>query len=166
MSAITVRPATLDDDQGVIDVNRAAFGCDDEARIFVQLRREGALLASFVAERDSAIVGHLARFFIMVGSEDGDQGVAVLGPMSVIPELQGQGVGSRLVQAGIDWARAAPLSWIFVLGHPDYYPRFGFSAIAAERFRAPWGGPAFMALKLRDDGPASGRLIYPKAFGD
>ena len=87
-----------------------------------------------------------------------------LGPMSVLPARQRQGVGSGLVRTGLLALEGAGETRVFVLGHPDYYPRFGFSAEMACNFTAPWNGPAFMTRALTDAAPASGTLTYPAAF--
>lgn len=85
--------------------------------------------------------------------------------MSVPPERQGTGIGTLLIETGTRHVKAQGRRILFVLGHEDYYPRFGFRAEAAEPFSAPWSGPAFMALPLSDNAPTSGALTYPAAFG-
>jgi putative acetyltransferase len=74
-----------------------------------------------------------------------------LAPMAVLPEFQRQGVGSGLVQAGIEILRESKCPFIIVLGHPEYYPRFGFEPASRYRIRSQWEGvpdPAFMILWL------------------
>ena len=90
-----------------------------------------------------------------------------LAPLAVLPERQRQGIGSRLVAASIEAARGLGVEAIVVLGHPAYYPRFGFSAAAAQQLASPFSGNAFMALGLVPNSLAGkkGSVHYPSAFG-
>lgn len=157
-----IRPAHADDIDEIAKLNDAAFGQSAEGKIVRRLKRDGDSLLSLIAHDDSRIVGHIEFFRIRVD----DAPVAVgLGPMSVLPGRQKQGIGSGLIRTGLLALEGAGESLVFVLGHPDYYPRFGLSADAALPFSAPWSGPAFMARRLADAAPASGTLTYPSAFG-
>jgi putative acetyltransferase len=87
--------------------------------------------------------------------------------MAVLPERQRQGIGSLLVQQGLRSCAEAGHRIVVVLGHPGFYPRFGFSSRLAERLKAPFSGPAFMALELVRgalDG-VGGEVRYPAPFG-
>jgi putative acetyltransferase len=91
---------------------------------------------------------------------------AALAPVAVLPAFQSQGIGGDLIRAGNARCAMLGLDAIIVLGHADYYPRFGFSAAAAESLDAPFSGPSFMALELRPGSLSkSGRVRYAKAFG-
>ena len=86
--------------------------------------------------------------------------------MAVAPGRQRSGIGSALVRAGLDQARRQHWQAVIVLGHPHFYPRFGFSAAVAAHFEAPFRGEAFMALELAPGALAGrGRVTYPVAFG-
>jgi len=87
--------------------------------------------------------------------------------VAVAPEAQGRGIGAALCRAGIEAVRALGVEAVVVLGHPDYYPRFGFSAEAARRLASPYAGsPAFMALELAPGALAAPlKVDYPAAFG-
>ena len=89
-----------------------------------------------------------------------------LAPMAMRPDRQRRGVGSRLLSAALDRCRAGGAEAIFVLGHPAYYARFGFSADLAARIASPFAGPNFMALELLHDAfsGAAGAVVYPPAF--
>jgi putative acetyltransferase len=90
-----------------------------------------------------------------------------LAPMAVRPGLQKQGIGGRLIAAALDEARAVGAEAVIVLGHPDYYPRFGFSAALARNLASPFSGEAFMALELLPGALTGkqGSVSYPMAFG-
>jgi putative acetyltransferase len=165
-----IRPETVADQQAIDDVNAEAFGRQAEADLVRRLRREGALLLSLVAERDGQLVGHIAFSRGQLARTGEMQDVVALGPMAVIPALQRKGIGSQLVRAGLDALGAAGHELIFVLGHPAYYPRFGFEP--AQRygigcqFEAP--AEAFMVCVRGDarlEGNAAGGIfIYHPAF--
>jgi putative acetyltransferase len=90
-----------------------------------------------------------------------------LAPMAVQPHRQRHGIGSALVRAGLQRARERGWQAVIVLGHHDYYPRFGFSAALAQPLEAPFSGASFMALEL-DPGAlqgSAGRVVYPPPFG-
>ncbi len=157
-----IRPAHAEDIDEIAALNDVAFKGSAEGKIVRKLKRDGDSVLSLIAHDDSRIVGHIEFFRILVD----DAPLAVgLGPMSVLPGRQKQGIGSGLVRTGLLALEGAGENLVFVLGHADYYPRFGFSADAALPFSAPWSGPAFMARRLADAAPASGTLTYPSAFG-
>jgi putative acetyltransferase len=86
--------------------------------------------------------------------------------LAVTPALQRRGIGSALVHSGLDSVTAQGFEAVFVLGHPAYYPRFGFSAAAASKLASPYAGDAFMALELTPDALRGmvGTVTYPDAF--
>ena len=147
-------------------VVRAAFdnSSHGEAGIVAEVRTEGRALVEMVAETGGRIVGHI--LFSRMRCVP-DRFVAGLGPLAVSPAHQSTGIGSTLSRAGIDACRALGAEAIVVLGHPPYYPRFGFSAEAARQVASPFAGsPAFMAMALKDgalDAPI--KVDYPAAFG-
>jgi putative acetyltransferase len=85
----------------------------------------------------------------------------------VSPERQRQGIGSALMRAAIEAARNAQADVIVVLGHPAFYPRFGFSAARAAKLKSPFSGEAFMVLEITPNalGDGAGHVVYPRAFG-
>ena len=147
---LEIRPETPDDISAIRDVNRLAFGQEDEAALVDALRDGGYGVVSLVAEDDGRIAGHI--FFSRLAIEAGGQTVeaAALAPMAVLPECQREGIGSALAGAGLEACRTAGIAAVVVLGHPDYYPRFGFSPDAAHGLLSPFpgAGGAFMALEL------------------
>ncbi|WP_300396692.1 N-acetyltransferase [Henriciella sp.] len=161
MRDLWIRPAREEDAAAIAALNDDAFGTPDEARILAQLAEDGDSLASLVAHDDREILGHIQFFRILV---DGRDIAAGLGPMSVSPERQGRGIGRGLIKLGMTMMEGQARQLIFVLGHMDYYPKFGFSADVAARYEAPWSGPAFMGIELSEEAPRNGPLTYPKAF--
>jgi putative acetyltransferase len=120
------------------EVNRLAFGQDDEGRIVDALRANGAVTLSLVAVDNDIVVGHIMFSPLSVGDMVG----AGLGPMAVTPSHQRQGVGSHLVQAGIERLRGTGCPFIVVIGHPGFYPRFGFQPAATYGLTCEWDVPA------------------------
>lgn len=163
MTRFFIRPAQSTDADAVARLNDAAFGGPAEAQIVRALAADGDSLLSLVAIDDAeGLVGHIEFFRILI---DGQPLAAGLGPMSAKPGHQKSGIGSYLVRTGLEELDILGEKLVFVLGHPSYYPRFGFEEATARPFKAPWSGPHFMALRLADGGPAAGTLTYPKAFG-
>jgi putative acetyltransferase len=126
------------------------------------LEKDRDILLELVAEQDGQIVGHILFYPIGVLGKLGGAG---LGPMCVDPWVQREGIGSYLMQAGLQRMKDAGVPIVFVLGHENYYPRFGFSVEATKDFETPLKGPHFMAIRLRFGPPMSGKLIFPEAFG-
>ncbi|MGH9613348.1 MAG: GNAT family N-acetyltransferase [Bryobacteraceae bacterium] len=148
-------------------INEAAFGRADEAELVENLREEGAVLASFVAELGKQAVGHIVFSRISIATTGGRVSAVALAPMAVLPELQRQGIGGELITHGLDWLREQGERIVIVFGHPAYYPRFGFSTGKARSLESPFPPEAFMALELAPgalDG-VRGRVKYPDSFG-
>lgn len=155
------------DESAIYAVNEAAFGRPDEANLVDALRGEGVVLASLVAELERSMVGHILFSRMWIDTASGSVPAAALAPMAVLPEYQGQGIGGRLIRYGLDLLRHQGEEIVIVLGHPDYYPRFGFSTASARPLESPFPPDAYMAMELRAgalDG-ISGRVRYAAAFG-
>lgn len=158
-----IRYARPADHAAISQVIEAAFGQPDEARLVERLRADGDILFELVAVTDGHVDGHILLSRLWADSQ---ALYAALAPLAVRPDLQRTGVGSALTRASLEQAREFGAHGIIVLGHPAYYPRFGFSAEAAAHVKSVYaGGPAFMALALEPgafDAPLS--VIYPDAF--
>jgi putative acetyltransferase len=113
------------------------------------------------------VVGHILFTRLLVLTPRGDVNAVALAPMAVLPEHQRQHVGSALVREGLRILRDAGEQIVVVVGHPEFYPRFGFAADLTRNLRSPFSGPAFMAMELRRGAleGIAGELRYPPAFG-
>jgi putative acetyltransferase len=144
---IDIREERPVDVAAIRDVNKRAFGQDQEGNIVDALRSNGAVLLSLVATLNGRVVGHIMYSPLSVGGEITG---AALGPMAVLPEHQRQGIGSRLVEAGNRKLKDAGCLFIIVLGHANYYPRFGFRPASTHGIKCEWEVPddVFMLLVL------------------
>lgn len=147
---ICVRDEALRDQAAVRAINVAAFGRAAEADLVDALRGQAQPCVSLVAAVDDAVVGHVMFSPVTV---DGHPHAQLMGlaPMAVQASHRGRGIGSALVRAGLDRCRMLQRDTVVVLGHPDYYPRFGFSPASRYGVRCPYEAPdeAFMLLELR-----------------
>ncbi len=150
-------------------VNVSAFETPLEANLVDALREQARPLVSLIAEDNGAIVGHI--LFSPV-SLSGHPALRIMGlaPMAVSPGRQRQGIGSALVRAGLEQCKQLGFGAVVVLGHPEYYPRFGFSSSARFGIGCEYEVPeeVFMVVELQAgflDG-ASGTIKYHAAFSD
>jgi putative acetyltransferase len=172
LSAVTnedvlVRRENADDVGAIRVVNEVAFGGSEEADLVDRLRKEGAVLASFVAESEGRVIGHIMFSRMLIEAAESSIPSVALAPLAVLPTYQRGGVGSRLVQFGLEWLRTRGERSVLVLGHPRYYQRFGFSTDRARALTSSFSPDAFMALELVAnalDG-IRGSVRYPAAFG-
>jgi putative acetyltransferase len=160
-----IRDETTADREAIREVNRRAFGGEAEAWLVDRLRDDGLVVASLVAVDAGSIVGHVLFSDLPIETPVGVVPAAALAPLAVVPERQRQGIGSALVRRGLGVCRERGRAAVVVLGHPGYYPRFGFAADLARSLRAPYAGEAFMALELEPGSLAGGGIVrYPDAF--
>jgi len=124
---LTIRYEQPEDHEAIHTVHTAAFGRPHEANLVNALRRAEALPISLVAVHDGRIVGHIAFSPVTVTSSATTVEVLGLGPLAVLPACQRHGIGAQLVNGGLAACRATPYGSVVVLGHPHYYPRFGFT---------------------------------------
>src|ERR1051325_962457 len=168
-TTMLIRSETPADHAAIRQVNRLAFGQDAEARLVDALREGGYIRLSLVADVDGQIVGHILFNDLPIMTEAGTIPALALAPMAVLPAFQRQGVGSALVQRGLEVCREQGHRIVIVLGHPAYYPRFGFSMKLAEPLSSPFGGgESWMALELVPAALAGvvGTVQYPPPFSD
>lgn len=163
-TVIEIRDEEPGDVERIRDVNRRAFGQEEEGRIVDALRRRQMAQLSLVAADGREIVGHIMFSPVTVGRVLGSG----LGPMAVLPGHQRRGIGSQLVVAGIERLRYLGCPFVVVLGHPAYYPRFGFRPAAAFGLTCEWDVPpdTFMVYLL---GPLASDALrgvarYPAEF--
>jgi putative acetyltransferase len=163
-----IRPAEPGDEVAIRAVHLAAFPTPLEADLVEALVREGDAVMSLVAGTGGDVAGHVMLSRMRVAGNGRDYRALGLGPIGVLPGHQGSGIGGALIEAALAIARASGEDLVFLLGEPDYYRRFGFSAETASPFASPYAGPYFMALILRPDValPAAGTAAYARAFSD
>jgi putative acetyltransferase len=149
-------------------VNVSAFETSEEASLVDALREQARPLVSLIAEDDGAIVGHIMFSPISLA---GHPTLKIMGlaPMAVAPKHQRNGIGSALVRAGLDQCAQLGFGAVVVLGHPAYYPRFGFSSSTRYGIGCEYDVPeeVFMVVELRAGflQGASGKVKYHAAFG-
>jgi len=168
---IKLRPASRDDFGIIETVHRAAFsvsefGYNGEGDLASQLHEDGDALVSLLAMHDDIVVGHVLFSRMRVEGDGKPLVAAVLAPVGVVPMWKSKGVGSALVKAGLAALKPQGVQLCFVVGHPTYYQRFGFSAATAKPFSSSYSGRYFMAMKL-DDGlklPKTGSALLAPAF--
>ena len=156
---ITIRVEEIDDQKGIRRVNELAFGQTIEADLVDALRANARPHISLVAVIEGRIVGHIFFSTVSIESESGIFTAMGLAPMSVLPEFQKQGIGSRLVDEGLKKGRELGHSIVVVLGHPNYYPRFGFIPANLKGLRSEYDVPddTFMMLELNENALAGRR---------
>ena len=143
-----IREEVLGDFAQIAALLDLAFGGSEESRLVADLRAEDAVIAALAAIEGDHVLGHVLFSELPIETAADTLQAAALAPLAVLPERQRQGIAAALVGAGLDACRARGVAAAVVLGDPDYYPRFGFSAEAARNLRAPFRGPACMALEL------------------
>jgi putative acetyltransferase len=147
-----IREEQPEDISTIRSVNIEAFGRPQEANLVETLRTTGGILLSLIAINEKQIVGHILYSQVTVGSGQKKVTGAGLGPMAVRPPYQRRGIGSNLIEFGTTRLRQGGCPFIVVLGHADYYPRFGFRRAIDYGLRCQWNVPdnAFMALALNE----------------
>ena len=167
---ITIRSEIPKDYLKIARVNKLAFNRIAEAELVDSLRKlaEFDPRLSLVAESKKEIIGHILLFPIHIMTEAGPFNILSLGPIAVHPEYQNQGIGGLLIKGGHQAAIEIGFSAVVLLGHPNYYPKFGYQQAVKWGLSNPWGNnsEAFMAIELVF-GSLSGKAgmcIYPDAY--
>ena len=168
----TVRPETANDHAAIREVNALAFGREVEARLVENLRRLPDFIPelSLVAAETGRVVGHILFSPMTIETKDGAVPALALAVLAVRPEFQNQGIGSALVREGLERCRSLGHRIVVVVGHPEYYPRFGFSPARARNLEAPFPVPdeAFLVLGLVPGAldNVAGVVRYPPPFSE
>ncbi|HBB35722.1 MAG TPA: GNAT family N-acetyltransferase [Cyanobacteria bacterium UBA8803] len=165
-----IRPETPSDYPAIAEIHRRAFERENEAQLVHRLRQGDRYIPelSLVAEQNHLIVGHILFSYIDLVGQDTLQ-VLGLAPLAVQPEYQRQGIGSALVRAGLNAADTRGESLVIVLGHPQFYRRFGCEPSVRYGIESPFPVPedVFMVKPLNQyQERYQGKVIYPAAFSE
>ena len=163
-----IRTEKPEDLEAVRQVNIAAFGRENEANLVDRLRGIASTF-SFVALPSDRIVGHILFSPIVVeGKCSSNLSILGLAPVAVLPEYQRQGIGTLLIQHGLEECRRSGFQAVVVLGHPDFYSRFGFIPASRKSLKCEYDVPdeAFMVLELESGTleDCSGTVKYRSEF--
>ncbi len=165
-----IRPETIEDKESVRYVNEQAFGRAGEANLVESLHAKHKVILSLVAVEDGQIVGHILFCPVVIEEKPKSYDAIGLGPMAVLPQFQGQGIGSALVRSGFEALRQNNHQVVIVLGHPEFYSRFGFSPASSFGVGCQFNVPdeVFMLAELSPELAAgkSGTVIYPPEFNE
>jgi len=167
---VEIRPEEPEDFLSVFDINSRAFETQAEAELVEKLRSRASPVISLVAVQNQVVTGHILFTPVTVESSGPPRAAMGLGPMAVDPDHQNRGIGSALVREGLRACSEIGRSIVFVVGHPDYYPRFGFRPAPplGLHYKQPEFDPALMVVEL-EPGVLAGRtgtVRYLPEFDD
>lgn len=167
---LTIRAESAADRQSIARVNELAFGRPNEAKLVEGLRNSPHFIPglSLVATLGGEVVGHILFTHVTVGRDEKARPAISLAPMAVLPSHQRRGIGSALVRTGLDEAKRLGHHVVIVLGHVDFYPRFGFVPASQAGIKAPFRvhDEAFMVCELQPGAleGMTGEVAYPPEF--
>ncbi len=167
---LTIRPETPADYPAVREINLAAFDTAVEADLADSMRDTPEYISelSLVAELDGVLVGHALFSEVTIEQETGKLTALSLGPIAVLPEHQRHGIGSALIEHGHQRGRELGYPFVVLIGHPWYYPRFGYVEARPHGLVTIWevSDPVFMVCELKAGalGNAAGTIRYPEPF--
>jgi putative acetyltransferase len=145
-------------EEGAVDtLLRAAFGNDEEARLVKALRKAGDIAGESVLPVDGSVAGYFALSFMVA-----PKGWLCLAPVAVHPDLQGRGLGRRMIGMLSEWARQSR-QYVVVLGEVGFYQRAGFSQARAAKVKSPYPVEHTLLAGPGEDAPEV-ELVYPRAF--
>ena len=164
--AITIRPERDSDIATIHAVEASAFGREDEAVLVDALRELNQDFISLVATLEDEIAGHICFSRVGIEGSASDGIVLALAPLAVLPEHQRRGIGSMLVQYGLQECERRNVDAVFVVGDPRYYSRFGFRSASEIDVRCEFDVPdnAFKVIELREGRLSRGVLRYSQPF--
>jgi len=168
--SIIIRPENPWEIDQITHVNNVAFGQPDEGLLVESLRNGDNYIPelSLVAEKDDGIIGHILFSPIVIKSGSVIYPSLALAPMAVLPEHQNTGIGTLLTESGLTAARNLGHQTVIVLGHSDFYPKFGFAPAVQFNIKSPYPVPeeVFMAIALVEGAldNIQGTVEYPKEF--
>ncbi|MBT2690693.1 N-acetyltransferase [Bacillus sp. ISL-47] len=170
---LDIRPEKPSEFEKILEINNLAFGQENEGKLVSLIRTSPHFIPtlSLVAEKDGELSGHILFSEVMIETSQGTTVNTIgLAPMAVKPDFQNQGIGSALVNAGLERCKELGYGHVVVLGHPEFYPRFGFEPSVKFGIKPPFPVPenVFMALELTKGALSGieGAVRYPPAFSE
>ncbi|WP_243354384.1 GNAT family N-acetyltransferase [Bacillus litorisediminis] len=167
----SVRPEKNEDYAVIKEINDLAFNGEGEGKLIELIRGSDHFIPelSLVAEDiEGKVVGHILFSLVHIQTETGLIPTLALAPMAVLPAYQNQGIGSILVRSGLERAKELGYTHVVVLGHPHFYPKFGFIPSIKKGIESPFAVPAevFMVTELAEGAldQIHGKVVYPPAF--
>lgn len=163
--AVTIRPAEAADREAIFALHLSAFPTSAEARLVESLAADGEAMLSVVAAEGTDIIGHVMFSRMIASAGKRTLSAAALGPVAVTAARRYRGIGTALIDAGLAMLAESAVDYVFVLGEPDYYERFGFDPAIGDRFESPYAGPDWMGLALGEGVlPKRGEARHAPAF--
>lgn len=169
---ISIRSEKPEDYKSIYDLNKLAFNGEVEAKLVNNLRETKGFVPelSLVAIKDGEVVGHILFSIIHIQTDTNKIPVLALAPMAVLPKHQKQGIGSMLVGEGLKKCKELGYKAVILVGHPDYYPRFGFTHAKEKGLKLPFDAPdeAFMVYEIIHQAleGIKGMVVYPPEFAE
>ena len=165
---LTIRSEQPSDRGAIWLINRTAFGSSVEPDLVDALRAGRHVILSLVAEEDGLVVGHVVFSPLTIESDTASWDAVCLGPIAVSPSRQSQGIGGKLIEAALAALRQGGYRAVVLLGHPGYYPRFGFRPAREFGLHYQDDRDAFMAIELYPGGldGVSGRVRFSPEFDE
>jgi putative acetyltransferase len=169
LSKYTLRPEESKDYRQIAGLLESAFGGRDEAEIVERIRQSPQYKneLSLISSKGDLIVGYVMLSIVTLHAEKKSYDVLSLAPVAVLPAFQKQGIGASLIEESIRVATERKEPLIVVLGHAEYYPRFGFERASLRGIYPPveWPDASYMVLALPDYSPEMrGKIVYPPAW--
>ena len=147
---MNIREETPSDIEEIWGVNSEAFETEAEANLVTALRNSGCTYLSLVAETENKVVGHILFTPVELSGNENKLKIMGLAPMAVLSQYQNKGIGSKLVKAGLERCQSLGYDAVVVLGHPNYYPKFGFVPSIKYSIKSEYEVPddVFMLVEL------------------
>ena len=165
---MNIRDEKISDKEDIWKLNSAVFETEAEANLVNALRDSGCEFISLVAETKEKIVGHILFTPVKLTGNENKLKIMGLAPMAVMNQYQNRGIGSKLVKAGLEHCRLLGYDAVVVLGHPNYYPKFGFTPSIKYGIKSEYNvsDEVFMILELSPESlrDQKGIIKYHKEF--
>ncbi|WP_421378756.1 GNAT family N-acetyltransferase [Bacillus salacetis] len=166
-----IRKETHEDIDAIKRVNDSAFNGDNEGKLVNSIRNSDLFIPELslcAVAHDGEIIGHLLMSIVFIETKGNSIPTLALAPMAVLPNWQNKGIGTKLVSEGLLKARELGFQHVVVLGHPDFYPKFGFEKASSKGILPPFPVPeeVFMVMELQEGSlqGKKGMVKYPPSF--